>query len=200
MTKELSSNLAFEEAASQPAAASDALDKMKKMADEACELEGQISELEAMLEAMKKSAHHLKSKALPEAMFEAGLSEFVTDDGYRLAIETFLSGSLPKDVAKRDEAITWLEEHEAGDLIKNNLTITFEKRQHNEAMDLVNELHERGFDAAVKSDVHPQTLCAHVRERLKNGEEIPVEKLGLFSGVVVKIKKQEPKKPRSRKG
>jgi hypothetical protein len=98
---------------------------------------------------------------------------------------------LPKDPDKRDSALAWLEEHEASDIIKTFMTLKFQKSEHNEALSLAAELHERGYDAVTESSVHPSTLIAHVKERLEKGEEVPLDTLGLFAGRRVKIKEQK---------
>jgi hypothetical protein len=36
--------------------------------------------------------------------------------------------------------------------------------------------------------IHAQTLLAFVREKLRNGEEVPIDTLGLYAGRVAKVK------------
>jgi hypothetical protein len=104
-------------------------------------------------------------------------------------------GSLPKPSddsdeegkAKRAAAIRWLEENGAVNLIKTDLVVSFDKSQHNVALDTQQMLIERGLPASITSGVHPMSLQAFVKEALKNGDEIPLELLGLDAGRVVKI-------------
>lgn len=167
---------------------SDAMTELRKLAQETVDTERLVADLEENLSEVKKRLNKLKTVDLPDKMAECGLGALTMDDGTAIKIEEFVSGSLPKDFEKRDAAICWLEDHDAAAIIKTELSIAFEKSQHNEAMSLVNELHERGFDAAAKMGVHPQTLIAHVKERLRKGEEVPLEVLGLYAGRTAKIK------------
>jgi len=166
----------------------DTMQRMRAMASEVIAQERLVEELEENLAEIKKQLNKLKMIELPDLMAECGMSELKTDDGVTIKIEDFVSGSLPKDFDKREAAISWLEDHDAAGLIKTELTLAFEKSQHNEAMSLAAELHERGYDSAAKMGVHPQTLIAHVKERLRKGEEVPLEVLGLYAGRTAKIK------------
>lgn len=161
---------------------------LKRLAEETVSTERLVKDLEANLDEVKKRLNKLKSVDLPDKMAECGFSSLELDDGTIIKVEEFLSGSLPKEPEKRDAAICWLEDHDAAALIKTELKIDFQKSQHNEAMSLANELHERGFDANATMGVHPQTLLAHVRERLRKGEEVPLEVLGIYAGRVAKVK------------
>ena len=50
------------------------------------------------------------------------------------------------------------------------------------------DLRQKGYTVNSKMGVHPMTLISHVKERLKNGDQVPLETLGLFAGRVAKIK------------
>jgi hypothetical protein len=71
--------------------------------------------------------------------------------------------------------------------------MVFEKSQHNEALSVKADLENKGYAVAAKMGVHPQTLIAHVKERLRNGDEIPLDVLGLYAGRVAKIKAPKSK-------
>ena len=162
------------------------------MAREVIDTENLVNDLEENLSELKKRLNRMKTIELPDMMAECGMSEFKTDSGFNIKIEDFVSGSLPKDDEKRRAAIHWLEANGGESLIKSELSMTFEKSQHNEAVSLMVSLQEQGYEVSSKMGVHPQTLLAHIRERMKNGDEVPLETLGLFAGRVAKIK--PPKK------
>jgi hypothetical protein len=170
------------------ASSDSAMQRLVAAAKEIIETEQLIQQLEENLSELK--ARHNKSKTidLPDMMAECGLSEFRTDTGFRIAVEDFVSGSLPKDDAKRREAIVWLENNGAENLIKTELSMAFGKSEHNEALSLMSELQEKGYTVNSKMGVHPMTLISHIKERLKSGDQVPLETLGLFAGRVAKIK------------
>lgn len=177
----------IEEEAAKPVAS---LSDLVNLANRAVALEETVKDLEQAYKEQKGLLHFIKTQRLPDAMFAVGQSEFTLNDGTKVTIEDFVSGSLPKeDPLKRQAAFVYLENTEGGaDIIKNVVSMQFDKKQHNEALALAEELHDRGFDAKVTSDVHASTLKAFIREKLQNGEEIDYEKLGCQVGRTAKIK------------
>ena len=57
-----------------------------------------------------------------------------------------------------EEAFGWLRQNGHGDLIKNNVMITFQRKQDNEAKSLVAELREKGHNVKQAEKVEPMTL------------------------------------------
>lgn len=182
---------AFDEA---PITNDSSLNSLLEQAQELIGVEAQIDDLNDLLKTLSGRANDLKTRIIPDKMAEIGLSEFATPEGHKLKIEDFVSGSLPKEPLKRKTAIEELEAWGAEDVIKNEINLTFEKAQHNEAMSLAEELREKGFDVEVKSGVHPQTYLSVIRERLAGGEEVDTEKMGIFVGRKTKVTMKKEKK------
>jgi hypothetical protein len=164
------------------------LERLVKMAQELVDQEQLIKDLEENLTTAKRVANKLKTTDLPDLMAEVGMASFKLPSGYAVAVEDFVSGSLPKEPEKRQGAIHWLEENGAEALIRTEVMLEFSKSEHNEALSLIADLEEKGYEPESKMGIHPQTLLAHVRERLRNGEEVPLETLGLYAGRVAKVK------------
>lgn len=161
---------------------------LKEVADDAVALERQVADVEATLKEMKRELHKVKSEVLPAKMAEAGVSDLKLADGTSISIKDFVSGSLPKDPALKASAIKWLEDNEAGGLIKSTVKAVFGKGEHAAATALAEGLVKDGYQTDLDNGVHASTLQAFARERLKNGEPIPLEDLGLYAGQVAKIK------------
>lgn len=170
------------------ASSDSAMQRLVAAAKEVIETEKLIAQLEENLSELKVRHNKTKTITLPDMMAECGLSEFRTDTGFRIAVEDFVTGSLPKEDAKRRDAIAWLESNGAENLIKTELNLAFGKSEHNEAVSLMEDLREKGYTVTSKMGVHPMTLISHIKERLKNGDSVPLETLGLFAGRVAKIK------------
>jgi len=164
------------------------LSELIEKVNEAANVERGIKELEEMIKQQKSHLHKLRSVELPDAFAEVGMSEFVSEDGTKVKIDDFVSGSLPKDPLKREQAITHLEDIGGEGLIKDTMTVLFEKSQHNSALSVVSDLKEKGFNVDFSSGVHAQSLMAFAREKLKEGTHIETETLGLFTGRIAKIK------------
>lgn len=159
---------------------------------EAAKLEVAVEDLEAQLKAAKASLHALTTTRIPEMMLnEMSMLEtsfMVGNRQWKVAIKDFVAGSLPKeDAEKRALAIKWLETHEGGDLIKTEITITFNREEHARAKALAERLRKAGFTPQLESSVHASTLKSFALERLRSGAEIDAETLGLHVGKLAKF-------------
>jgi len=162
-----------------------------KMANELVRLEREVNHDTELLAQKKSRLNYMKTEIIPSAMVEAGLMKgsIKIEDGTEVKVEDFVSGSLPKDEAKRIEAIAELTKIGGENILKSTLTIEFAKSEHNIALDLLARLKDEGFEQAeLETSVHPQTLMAFVREKLRNGEPVDAGKVGCFTGRTTKVK------------
>jgi hypothetical protein len=164
------------------------LSELNRLIREMFEAETMVANLDADLKAAKARFQKLRTFTIPDKMTELGV-DALEFGGKRVAIEPFVSGSIPSDPVRKAAAIAWLVENGASDLIKTSVEVEFGKSQHNAALDTAAKLREAGLDPSVSEGVHSQSLCAFARERIKNGDPIDPEVLGLFTGRVAKIKR-----------
>lgn len=161
---------------------------LRRLAKRAVLLDEDIEKVEKNLTSMKAELLELRREKIPMAMAELGFNEIKLDDGSKVAVSSFVHGSIPKDdPIKRAQAIALLEEHGGADLIKNELVVTFGRKDHNRAVALKEELAAAGYDTSITSSVHHATLSAWCREKVKHGEQLDFEKLGVFVGSDTKI-------------
>lgn len=177
----------FEAVAGSTSVDPNTLEKLSALADEALALEELTAQLEEDLKVANSALNALKSRTIPDLMAELGMESF-TRNGQTLGIYEFVSGSLPKDEEKRKRAIAWLESNGGGGLIKTEISMSFGKDDRDQAVQTYKMLKQAGADPKAETGVHASTLQAFARERLKNGEQIDTEMLGLYTGRVVKIK------------
>ncbi len=184
-------------------ASPDALATATQMAEKQAALETAVETIEERLKEAKAELQHCKTVLVPDAMKKANQAEFRINDGLyagvKVSLNDFVQGSLPKEEPARGAAIDVLAKNGAGALIRTEVVVSFTKTQHNEAIDLLEELKEREYSAAMQSSVHPQSLFAWARERLRNGEEVFAEKLGLFVGSATKLTWPKVTAPRKKK-
>ena len=87
-----------------------------------------------------------------------------------------------------EEARAWLVERRAEGIIKHVLTSDFNVGSLPEAEKAYRALSRlKSANPELVSKVHPQTLAAFARQRIRNGEEVALEVLGLdaFTHVVI---------------
>ena len=121
----------------------DQLDSISKLANEAASLERKIADTEQLLKDHKQSLHKITDEQLPEALETMGLQKFTLKDGAEIAVKPIYAASIPKD--RKEEAFQWLRDHEFGDLVKNNVTVTFGRGEDTIAKDFVNMCGAQGF-------------------------------------------------------
>lgn len=178
----------IEEGAQAPSDSS-AMQRMMRVAAEVIEAETTIESLEETLSDLKKRLNHMKTVELPDLMAENGCSSFThADSGREIEVSDFVAGSLTKKTDERKLAIDWLAANGAADMIKSEVSVEFGKTEHNLAKDLAAKLAQEGYFVEEKEGIHAQTLLAFVREKMRNGEDVPLEMLGLFAGRVAKVK------------
>ena len=158
-----------------------ALESAKAMAEE-------IEQMEEDLKALKASYRALTEGVVVDLLDELGMSK-LTFKGWDVSVSDFCRGSLPKDPQKRAEAIKWLDLQGAGGLVRTQVSVKFGKDEREEATLIVSRLKAAGLEPAVEEGVHSSTLAAFGRERMRNGEPLDPELLGLAVGRVAKFKK-----------
>ena len=157
----------------------DQLDSISKLANEAASLEQKIAETEQTLKDHKQSLYKITDEQLPEALETMGLQKFTLKDGSEISVKPIYSASIPKD--RKDEAFQWLRDHEFGDLVKNNVTVTFARGEDDKAKKFVDLCMSKNFTPSQLEKVEPMTLKAWLRERVEGGDAVPLD---LFGGYI----------------
>ena len=135
--------------------------------------EDEIANLEQQLKDKKAEADDISSRVIPELLAEQGLSEIKLADGSKVSVKKEFRCTLPKDEVKREQAYEWLRNEKLGDIIKNNIFVTFGKGEDDKAEQLLNLAAENGYEPQQKSDVAWMTLTALFRERIEAGLDMP---------------------------
>jgi hypothetical protein len=135
--------------------------------------EDEIADLEEKLKKKKEEADDISSRVIPELLAEQGLSELKLQDGSKVSVRKEFRCTLPKDLDKRDAAYKWLRDQGLGDIIKNNVSVTFGKGEDDKAKQLLDLAVENGFQPSQKSDVAWNTLTALFQERVESGLDMP---------------------------
>ena len=154
--------------------------------NKAIELMNELEQIDELAKAKRAELHQLTAFTIPDAMVAAGVSEFKAMDGTKVTIKEFLNGSLPKDPELKQKALAWLEKNDGADLIKNFVNIEFGKGDK-KVSTVQDYLEDLGIPFKHDETVHPMTLAAFARERMKAGADTPLDILGLFAGRAAKI-------------
>ena len=176
----------------------DQQDAMKKtegiqsLADQVQRLEAMQQQLEIQEDAIKekkKQIQHISGEVIPTMMSEMGLAELKLHDGSHLKVSTSYRATITE--ANKVAAFNWLRKNGLGDIIKNEISVSFGRNEDNKAADYAALAQERGYQPTQKLKVEPMTLKALVRERLEAGKEMPTELFNVFVGNKTTIKRKQ---------
>ena len=167
-------------------------ENIQSLADQVQKLNTLDQELELMeknLKQKKKDFEHLSGEVIPTMMAEMGLSHLKLMDGSSIDVKPNYSASIT--IANRDAAFQWLRDNNLGDIIKNEISVSFGRNEDNKAADYADLAKERGYQPTQKLKVEPMTLKALVRERIEAGKEMPTELFNVFVGNKTTIKRKQ---------
>ena len=165
---------------------------INKLADKIKELQAQQEQLQIQEDAVKqkkKDIEYLSGEVIPTMLSEMGLSFLKLQDGSSVEVKTNYSATITQ--AKKAEAFNWLRENGLGDIIKNEISVSFGRNEDNKAADYAELAKGQGFQPTQKMKVEPMTLKALVRERIEAGKEMPTEIFGVFSENKTTIKRNK---------
>ena len=165
---------------------------INKLADKIKELQAQQEQLQIQEDAVKqkkKDIEYLSGEVIPTMLSEMGLSFLKLQDGSSVEVKTNYSATITQ--AKKAEAFNWLRENGLGDIIKNEISVSFGRNEDNKAADYANLARGQGLEPKQKLKVEPMTLKALVRERIEAGKEMPTEIFNIFVGNKTTIKRKQ---------
>ena len=167
-------------------------ENIQSLADQVERLENlnqEVKKDEEDLKQKKKNLEHISGEVIPTMMSEMGLSHLKLMDGSSVDVKPNYSANIT--IANRDAAFKWLRDNGLGDIIKNEISVSFGRNEDNKAADYAALAQERGFQPTQKLKVEPMTLKALVRERIEAGKEMPTELFNVFVGNKTTIKRKQ---------
>ena len=163
-------------------------DTAKTLSDKVIELknlEDEIENAEESLSKLKEKAKYISNIEVPQMMEEMHITKLKLKDGESVEIKKIYGASITPD--NQEQAFTWLRNNGLGDIIKNDVTVTFGRGEDNKAAEYANLARGNGFEPVQKIGVNPMTLKALVRERLESGQDVPADLFKPFEGNQTKI-------------
>ena len=165
---------------------------INKLADKIKELQAHQQQLEVQegsIKQKKKDIEHLSGEVIPTMLSEMGLSFLKLQDGSSIEVKTNYSATITQ--ANKEAAFNWLRENGLGDIIKNEISVSFGRNEDNKAADYAELAKGQGLEPQQKLKVEPMTLKALVRERMEAGKDMPTELFNIYVGNKTTIKRKQ---------
>ena len=153
------------------------------------ELEDELKADEESLKNKKKEIERISGEVIPTMLSEMGLSSLKLADGSAVDVKPYYMANI--SIVNREAAYGWLRSNGLGDIIKNDITVSFGRNEDNKAAEYANLAKGQGFQPTQKLKVEPMTLKALVRERIENGKDMPTDIFNVFVGNRTKIKRKQ---------
>lgn len=165
-------------------------------------LRGEVDQLRGELDEKTEALKRVMENELPDLMEQAGFSEYVTSDGLKVQVTETIRANISKD--RQEPAFQWLKDNGAVSLIEPSIIVRLPKgvptdeceRMANAVGSVLEQENRTGqaYPYALEHKVHASTLSAWVREKLRQGVELPHELLGIFRQRAAKISGDNRKK------
>ena len=182
------SNINFEEDQTKMLGKTGNIQSLADQVERLNNFQKQILKQEEDLKQTKKDFEHLSGEVIPTMMAEMGLSHLKLMDGSSVDVKPNYSASIT--IANREAAFNWLRENNLGDIIKNEISVSFGRNEDNKAADYAVLAEGQGYQPQQKLKVEPMTLKALVRERIEAGKEMPTELFNIYVGNKTTIKRK----------
>ena len=154
------------------------------------DLEAQIEEKEEELKKLQSEHREVSWKQLPEMLLRLGLDGLDLTGGHRIVINEKLRVSVP--AKNKKQAMEWVDEHDGSALVKRAFVIEFTKEQEKFAKKFQRDCAQRknALPMEETKNVHSSTLTKFLNDKLRSGEEVPLELFGAYNQRITKIKKK----------
>ena len=165
---------------------------IKTLSDQVLKLramEDQLKIMEDALKTKKKEIDRVSGEVIPTMLSEMGLSQLKLADGSSVDVKPFYSATI--SAQNKDRAYNWLRTNGLGDIIKNDISVSFGRNEDDKAAKYADLAKSNGFQPTQKLKVEPMTLKALVRERIEAGKEMPTEIFNIFVGNKTTIKRKQ---------
>ena len=153
------------------------------------DIQEKIFKQQERIEELKREEQRLSGDVIPTLLAETGFASLKLSDGSSIEVKPYYNASIsPRN---RETAYNWLRSNGLGDIIKNEVTVSFGRNEDNKAAEYANLAQSHGFEPTQRMKVEPMTLKALVRERLEKNKEVPSDLFNVFVGNRTTIKRKQ---------
>lgn len=154
------------------------MERILALANLLVEQSERVKALDAELAAAKRNLLRTEREDLPQLMAEIGIQEIKLSTGQKVAIKEDVDARITDD--HRPAALRWLLDNGFGGLIKTQVTVPFDRGDHDAAVECGMRLKDEYSNVTLKEDVHPMTLKAFVKEQMAAGTAVPFDLFSIF--------------------
>lgn len=175
----------------------DQLKTLREMIAKVRQLENEKTKITEHLQSIAKDLNQYYQTKLPELFTLCGTNLIgLEKEGDLPAVQAKLVPYYSANIAagweleRKKAAFKWLTDNKFGDLIKTEISLTFNREDHDKAQIVFNELtSDKTLNADMKESVNSKTLTAWLKEQIEKYNNVPpLDIIGASVGNIVKLK------------
>lgn len=160
--------------------------------NEISELNDTIAGIEKDLKEKKERLKAISELLIPELFDTIQVEEITLSDGSKVSVKTKYAAGITEK--SKPECLKWLRDNKFDGIISNEIVTKLKKGEGKHAKEIMAFLTKKKLIVKNKEFVHPQTLCAFVKERIdqeaQTKEEFPRELFSVFTIKQTKVTKK----------
>jgi len=169
----------------------DNIQQLASKCQEMLDLDKLIADKEAELKELETRRDVISSEVIPNLLSEQGLASLNMIDGSKVEVKKKYSCTVKADPELKEKAHDWLRNEGLGDIIKNNVAVSFGTGEDNKAEEFFGLAASSGYEPEQSQKVEPSTLRALFRERVQNGLDMPSDLFNIFIKDETKITRKK---------
>ena len=118
------------------------VDQIASLCQQYANLEKDIAKDEQLLKDKQERFRKLSFEVIPSALAERNLTSLKLVDGSEINVKPYYSARITQE--NQDKAFKWLRDNNHGDLIKNEVTVSFGRGEDKGAYGLMSNLKKQG--------------------------------------------------------
>jgi uncharacterized protein YicC (UPF0701 family) len=162
---------------------------LKDLLDHVTRLRNKADELREKADAIDKVIDGICSHNLPD-LFTKMKQEKVICDTFTATLKDIVSAY----IEDAEQALPWLIENGAEDLVKTKIKLDLPRGSHENAISILKFAQSRGASGVAEENIHQATLTKWVKEEMENGRNFFPESIKIFQGRKVIFRKRPVRK------
>ena len=168
--------------------------KLSKTISDYCnkllELQNQIKAKKEELKKIEEEEKRVSQKVIPELMQQAGIKMLKLSSGAKVEIKDKFTAR--QSSGNKEFIYDWLREVGLDSIIKNKVSVSFERSEDNRATDITEELKLKfGDNVRKESYIEPASYTSTLRGHVSEGKAVPMDKLGIYIFSETKITRKD---------
>lgn len=158
---------------------------ISKLCQDLRKAQSDIEQKQAELKQLEEREALISSELIPNLMAEMNLQMLKLSDGTTVEAVPTYKAYITK--AHQTKAFEWLRKNGYGDIIKNDINVSFSMGEDQLAKEVLDLLRTKGTTPIQKEAIHHMTLTNFVKDLTERGMDVPDDLFGVHISSKTKL-------------